>query len=43
MEYTKCNSKCCAACDFWIPLTGLTSEKSQAIEKWVALELAYLT
>jgi hypothetical protein len=41
-QYLKCNSKCCAACDFWIPLTNLTNELSQAIENWINVELSYL-
>ena len=38
-QYIKCNTKCCAACDFWIPLTDLTNEISQAIEHWIDIEL----
>ena len=41
-QYIKCNSKCCAACDFWIPLTDLTIEVNQAIEDWIELELSHL-
>ena len=40
-QYTKCNTKCCAACDFWIPLTNTTNEVSQAIEDWIDMELFY--
>ena len=40
-QYTKCNTKCCAACDFWIPLTGLTDEVRQAIKNWINMELSY--
>ena len=38
-EYIKCNTKCCAACDFWIPLTNLSDDVSQAIEQWIDIEL----
>ena len=38
-QYLKCNTKCCVECDFWIPLTDLTDEISQAIEQWIDIEL----
>ena len=40
-QYIKCNTKCCAACDFWIPLTDLTDEVSRAIKDWITMELSY--
>ena len=40
-RYTKCNTKCCAECDYWIPLTDLTDEVEQAIVNWIDIELSY--
>jgi len=40
-KYIKCIAKWCAECNFWITLTKLTKQKSQAIEKWIEMELAY--
>ena len=41
IRYLKCNTKCCADCDFWIPLTDLTDEVSQAIKSWIDIELSH--